>query len=301
MRFTTTFILLFLFVFSAFTQNNNFLVKENAVWSTVEVHCLPNGNLYSTHHIKFEGDTLFENNFYKKIFRCNDESQIDWFYSGMIREDEQNRVFFKPPGYPEGMVYHFGVSVNDTITAVNTYLNAMDTLHFVVTTVDSVELLNGYRKRIILHEYVNDKEETWVEGLGSYYGVLNSCNNAYGAICGGYEALCYKEDESLIYQNQLYQTCHYAALVDVEESGFDNIQIYPNPAADMLNINFSHQLNLTEDLVLTMHSIDGKKILEKKLAKIKNAVYLQKVNKGVYIINIRGSQFNLPSYKILVD
>lgn len=303
MRFTTTIILLFLFTFSTISQNSSYLVKADAVWSTVEIHCLPNGNLYSSHHIKFEGDSLFENNAYKKVYRCNDEAQLDWFYYGLIREDELQQVFFKPPGYPAGMIYNFGVSVNDSIEAVNTYLNAYDTLHFVVTAIDSIEMLDGFKKQITLHEYMNNKEEIWIEGLGSYYGVLNSCNNAYGGVCGGYEALCYEEAGNLIYQNSLYQTCHYAALVGINEIGLEDLQVYPNPASEIIYIDINSDIRTNPNLIFELFSLDGKKIVEKKLVKNKNAVYLPAVNKGLYIIKLeqRDSGYNLPLIKILVD
>ncbi len=121
---------------------------------------------------------------------------MKWGYYGFIREDENQRVYLKPPGYFEGMIYDFSVSVGDTIKALNIYLNS-DTLNFVVTQVDSVLLLIDYRKRIKLYEYINQKEEVWVEGLGSYFGILNSCNDSYGVFVVDMNHCVTKKQENL--------------------------------------------------------------------------------------------------------
>ncbi len=288
-------------VLSVFSQNQNYLVSENALWSTVEVHCLPNGNLYSSYHNKMEGDSVLGNLTYKKLWRCNSESLDDWFFYGLIREDDQHKVFYKPIGYNEGLIYHFGVEEGDTVFALNTGLNSMDTLHFKVTTIDSVELLDGFKMRIILHEFNNDKEEVWIEGMGSLYGLLNSCNNAYGAVCGGYESLCFEKNNVLIYQNASYNTCHYSALVDVMENAGSPFKIYPNPAKDLINIQLDDLALLKNDLKVELYSMNGKKISEKKLVKNKNALYLPLVNQGFYILRIKSKQTGFPAYKILVD
>ena len=147
---TLFFVLSFYIIFG---QNNNYIVNENGLWSTVEVHCMPWGNNYSTYFIKFSEDTVIDQFTYKKAWISEDEFHSNWNFYGFIREDEEHQVFLKPPGYAEGKVYDFDVEVGDTITARNIYLNA-DTLHFVVTQVDSVLMLDRYRKRITLFEYV---------------------------------------------------------------------------------------------------------------------------------------------------
>jgi len=247
-----------LFTLFSSGQTEKYIVNENCVWSTLEIHCMPNGNNYSTYFIKYEGGTIIDSYVYKKIWRCDEESQINWGFYGFIREDENQRAYLKPPDYFEGLVYDFSVSVGDTIEARNVYLNN-DTLHFVVTQVDSVLLLTDYRKRIKLFEYINQKEEVWIEGLGSYFGILNSCNDSYGGVCGGYEALCYEETETLIYQHPEYSTCYYAATVGTDEINLENFLVYPNPAEDFVSLDFSN----TEKKEIELIDLAGEKILKK--------------------------------------
>ncbi len=138
----------------------------------------------------------------------------------------------------EGKVYDFSVEVDDSIKCVNYWLSN-DTLYYRVVSVDSVETLLGFKKRIILYEYINDKEEIWVEGIGSFYGIMNSCNNAYEGCCGSFDALCYKEYDQLIYQHPDYNVCFYEAIVGIPTHEQASFSVYPNPANEQINIIFS--------------------------------------------------------------
>ena len=53
--------------FSAFSQLDNYIVNEEGLWSTLELHCLPTGNNYTTYFIKLEGDTIIDGFTYKEI------------------------------------------------------------------------------------------------------------------------------------------------------------------------------------------------------------------------------------------
>jgi len=251
--------------------------------------------------MKFDGDTVINDLTYKKMWQCTEESLDNWYSWGFIRENENGEVFTLPPDYIEGKVYDFGVSVGDSIEARNLYLNS-DTLYYLVTSVDSVLLLDGYRKQITLYEYKNDKEEIWVEGLGSWYGILNSGNNSYGGgACGSYSALCYEEGGTLVYQDPEYSTCHFNQLVSMAENEFSVVKIYPNPAQNILHIDFeSNDITDFEGEVKIINSL-GAKIFEKKLGFYKNVLYLHKVDRGIHFIFLTNSDNNYPPYKLIVD
>ncbi|MEZ5198252.1 MAG: T9SS type A sorting domain-containing protein [Bacteroidales bacterium] len=280
----------------SFGQKSNSIVSEGALWSTLEVHCMPTGNNYSTYHLKFEGDTLIDSHMFKSIWRCDEESQETWTFYGFIRENEDNQVFLKPPDYVEGLVYDFGVEIGDTVVARNVYLNS-DTLHFLVAEIDSILLLDGYHKRITLWEYMNEKEEVWIEGLGSLYGILNSCNGSYGGVCGSYEALCYTSDDLLIYQHSDYTTCHYNVTVDIGLSSIEQMSVYPNPAKDFTVLEFSND----RERQVEIFDLSGKKITKNLLFDKIFYLNLHLVDKGTYIIKVNdGTNFYLP-IKLIVD
>lgn len=289
-------VLLSFFVSFAISQTENLIVDNANIWSTVDIHCLPNGTSYSTYFIKFESDTVIEGFNYQKVKRCNEEDQLTWDDYGFIREDAEHRVFLRPPDYYEGLIYDFGVETGDTLEARNIYLNN-DTLHFVVVNVDSVLLLDGYKKRVILYEYLNEKEEVWIEGLGSYFGILNSCNNSYGSACGVYEALCYENNGVMIYENPAYTTCYYTVLVGSGLTFDESIKIYPNPANGFVTVEVPYG-NIGE---IEIFDLNGKKILNKMFSGKKVSLNLQQMDKGMYTVKLNDFIFSYPPYKLIVD
>lgn len=283
---------------SAFSQLDNFIVNEEGLWSTVDVHCFPGGNNYNTYYIKFHEDTLIDGFTYKKIWRCDEEDMASWSSYGFIRENEEHQVFLKPEDYIEGLIYDFGVSLGDTVEALNVYLNSNDILKFIVTQVDSVLLLDGYRKRIVLYEYTNDKEEIWIEGLGSYYGILNSCNDSYGAVCGGYDALCYKESDALVFQNDTYETCYYSVTVGLHPGKKEgSFNLYPNPAKDKINIDFTNDGKRE----IEIWDFSGKKVANYLFLYKNISLNLQEVDNGMYFIKVLDNKNYYHPYKLIVD
>jgi hypothetical protein len=230
------------------------------------------------------------------MWHCNEQSQSNWSIYGFVREDENKRVYMKPPGYFEGMVYDFGCAIGDTIDIWNIYLNG-DSLHFVVTDIDSVLLLDGYKKRITLLENNNQLEEVWVEGLGSYSGILNSGNNAYGAVCGSNQALCYETSGTVIYQNPDYTGCYYSVSVNVDQFFVNHINFYPNPAKDFITIDLTDKGTNEIELV----DLNGKLISKTITVENKVLLNLHEVDKGIYFIKINSNNFNYTPSKLIVD
>jgi hypothetical protein len=298
MRVYLTLIITFLFV-SAYTQPTNNIVHENAVWSTLDIHCLPTGTSYSTYHIKFEGDTIIEGLDYKIIWRCDDEFLLSWNFYGAIREDDQQQVFLRPPFNFEGKIYDFGVSLGDTIQTTNHFLNS-DPLTFVVTGVDSVLLLDRFRKRITVYGYDLMIEEVWIEGLGCPYGVLRSSNFGYGASCGITESLCFEEADLLVYQHPAYNSCHYDAMVGSTEYKDLSIQIYPNPASDKLVIEMGNNEGHESDKTLHIYSIDGKCVLKDTFYNPRKEINLESFNRGVYFVWLISGQTVYPLTRLIV-
>lgn len=282
-------LLLFIAILSLpfWANTQNVIVNPDYLWSTVEVHCLPSGNSYTTHYIRFDGDTIIENLNYKKVWRSDDEFMEEWEVYGFVREDDDHRVYFRPPGYFEGLIYDFGVEPGDTLQAVNYRLND-DTLNLVVTSIDSVELLDGYHKRITLFEYNNIKEEVWIEGLGSLYGILNSCNDSYGGACGGYELLCYQNDNDLIYRHPDFETCYFDGIISsIIETDDEVMTFYPNPADESLNIS----LKQNGRYILTFYTQLGEKVWEHPVDR-NSKLDVSSMDPGMYFIKVKNSAGN---------
>ena len=67
----------------------------------------------------------------------------------------------------------------------------------------------------------------------------------------------------------------------------NNIQIYPNPCSESLNINFSHQLN--SECIISIIDLTGRPIISKSFNKNSNSLLINtnQLDKGIYLLKIK--------------
>ena len=123
-------------------------------------------------------------------------------------------------------------------------------------------------------------KETWVEGIGSDYGLLWS--GYYGIPDGWHCLLCFHQNGELIWQNPEYNTCTYPYDA-VEENKDSEVSIYPNPGNNMLNICTALQNARVE-----IYDITGK------------LVYNQEITENVTSINTEGWPSGAYIWKVAV-
>jgi hypothetical protein len=79
--------------------------------------------------------------------------------------------------------------------------------------------------------------------------------------------------------------------IGIDENGFETVKIYPNPAKDLLTIDFSEMLN--EKVVLRISNMIGELILEKEIPANSNQHYqlsLSEFGNGNYILTLETPQ-----------
>jgi hypothetical protein len=125
-------------------------------------------------------------------------------------------------------------------------------------------------------------KETWVEGIGSDFGLLWS--GYYGVYDGWHCLLCFHQYGELVWQNPEYNTCTYP--YDAVEGNKDSeITLYPNPANDVLHI-----VGTQDHASVNVFSIDGK--IVKKIEIDDNAeINISDLQPGLYIIGV-GNEFS---------
>ena len=80
-----------------------------------------------------------------------------------------------------------------------------------------------------------------------------------------------------------FSDCIEFTTLGVEEFNLlSAVKIYPNPAMSTLNIEHP----LIEGMILTLFSIDGKKLIEKAISKKLTKIDISKFSKGVYLIQL---------------
>ncbi|MBQ1761227.1 MAG: hypothetical protein IIZ94_16270, partial [Prevotella sp.] len=140
---------------------------------------------------KIEGDTLLDGVSYKVMYTTRNEDLTDWNCWGFLRETEDRQVFSRRPSTSdEQLLYDFSMQVGDTIFMYEDYM--------VVVEIGEVLVGDEPRQQIVL-EYPFGETETWIEGIGSLYGIIDS--GSHFLVGGSTDLLCYYEDGDLIWQN----------------------------------------------------------------------------------------------------
>ncbi len=178
------------------------------------------------------GDTLIGNVRYMKIMgTMNDSYPI--FYT-LLREEDGKVWKRYSIAHPETLLYDFTASVGDTLT-IGDFGQRL-----IIDSIGTVQIGNADRKKFWLRLQSNNPggyqfTETWVEGIGSDYGLLWS---GYLAIPDGWHCLlCFHQNGELIWENPEYSDCTFNGVInEVEENDDAGITVYPNPARDRIVI-----------------------------------------------------------------
>ncbi len=145
---------------------------------------------------KIEGDTLVDGVPYKVMYATRNEDLTGWNLWGFLRETEDGQVFSRRPSTSdEQLLYDFSMEVGDTICMCD---YGYDECCMVVVEKGEILVNEEPRQQIVL-EYPFGETETWIEGIGSLYGIIDS--GSHFLVGGSTDLLCYYEDGDLIWQN----------------------------------------------------------------------------------------------------
>jgi hypothetical protein len=153
-------------------------------------------------------------------------------------------------------------------------------IYLEVESIDSITLLNGEKRKRLNFD---DETESWVEGIGSTYGLLKvgweQC-----AFDWYFELNCFTENGILKYDNPDFDGCYVITTgIDEKASGF--LQLFPNPVGDFTEIKFPYKENNIYELrindsygklVGTINNIHSGQVL----------VPTQNLKRGTYIIRL---------------
>jgi hypothetical protein len=67
-----------------------------------------------------------------------------------------------------------------------------------------------------------------------------------------------------------------------------DFSVFPNPASDYIKIISN---NLNDKAIITIYNIEGKKMIEETISQSHNIIYINKLNSGLYTIEIKNDKF----------
>lgn len=189
--------------------------------------------------IKFEGDTLLNNQVFKKVYYSYDSLNLDWVFADLyIREDDQERVYTRD-NYEESerLVFDFSVTVGQTIDWLS-----FEGCPVEVTDVQQIEYPDGVSRKTITLTYPDifsggTRTTQWIEGLG---------NNEVGPLYSGGGVICTTDwtrwllcayNDGEIFHGLEQSSCF---VVDVDDLLLEEgIQVYPNPTSGKLQLDIT--------------------------------------------------------------
>jgi len=216
-------------VLSSYSQLNYFLPDSNSYFSV------------SPYKFWFQGDTIIRNKKYKKVFQQNGDSIADFnkaTYYAAVREDTLSEKIYciqKDDGV-ERLISDFSLNAGDTVSVYSFWPFGTPEKRIIkVKNVDSIQINNQYRKRINIDIENNNYIESWIEGIGSTFGLFFP--SAYGfADLGLPELICIHINNIIVFQNPYYNDCFKDLLVGIIEKNHFFFKIYPTITKDYLII-----------------------------------------------------------------
>ena len=231
------------------------------------------------------GDTLVEDVRYMKIMgTVNDSYPI--FYT-LLREEDGKVWKRYSIAHPETLLYDFTASVGDTLR-IGDFAEEM-----VLDSISMVQIGGVDRRKFwfgLEYDGLGNPraKETWVEGIGSDYGLLWS--GYYGVYDGWHCLLCFHQYGELVWQNPEYNTCTYPYDA-VEENKDSEIALYPNPVRDRVVIEGIEvaEVEVYNTLGQMVKTIQGT-----------NEISVADLPQGVYLLRIADAEGKDYTNKIMI-
>jgi len=286
--------LMMIFVFS-WSQEYHTLVDTNKMWSTKHQY----GMTPSSDFTKFQGEETLDGHIYNKVWTTSDTNLTNWDSYGYIREDTNKRVYIRYwTGGPDDLRYDFGADEGDTVYL---FYDPMG-IFFVIDSIDNYSLLSGEtRKRFHLSCYAGPGgfmgNDTWIEGMGSLYGVMQSGSCA---LVGDMpQLICFTENDTLKYFNTSFADCYLITGLVSPGSGSESITLFPNPSEGIITVKVNDPSILP--LTIAFYNLLGKQILENEINETRTSINLNEVTRlSIVCYHVTGSKGFYYAGKIIV-
>jgi hypothetical protein len=244
----------------------------------------------ATDIIKINGDSVVGSHSYKKIISSSD-SLDTWNYLGLVRE-EANKVYYIRDGATgEGLLYDFNLGAGDTASIVS--YSCPNPIIYQCSYTDSITN-SGKRYKIIYFD--SPFGEIWIDGVGSFYGPLNSG----AADCMAdlwFMLLCFHRNDVLLYMDETVTHC-YINTVGISESVKESgLSLLPNPVIRGQMLLIKSDINVER---IELYTMAGQKLISTEGASKIASVATVDLAPGMYCVKIFTNNHVVNNRKIIV-
>ena len=240
---------------------------------------------YSNYVNWCSGDTIIGNVRYMKIMGILNNGDPHLF---TVLREENGKVWKRHLNTSvETLLYDFTASVGDTLCF------GEPGAPFVLDSISMVQIGDVDRRKFwfgLEYDGLGNPraKETWVEGIGSDFGLLWS--GYYGVYDGWHCLLCFHQYGELVWQNLEYNTCSYPYDA-VEENKDSEISVYPNPVRDRVVIE---GIEIAE---VEVYNALGQIV---KTFQGTNEISVADLPQGVYLLRIADMEEKVYTNKIMI-
>lgn len=268
-----------------FAPTNSQWVQESNIWENPPPHLV---KTYYNYIIK--NDTIINNKKYSKLYRSFNkllDSSLSCYNFWNYLFYDSNKVYIGNNPDSMNLLYDFNIVKGDSFAVATKYCMPQSSYKCVVDSVDSILLGNTLRKRIFInfHTVYLHPDIVWVEGIGDMrYGIYDDYGCLSELLWAGDSFLfdCFTDNNQTTYGSCYYGNCNTSA----EETKInDDINLYPNPCSDMLNIEYKM---LHEEVQIIINDITGRVIKKERLQmNEKTQVVVSDLKEGVYFVRLK--------------
>lgn len=279
-------------------QDSIHFVDSTATWNVAKTY--PHGDIQHPFFVEtltkvygFDGDTLFENKLWNKIYSTSDS---DFFsnktYLGNLRE-ENGLVIFIDTSNVIDTIYDFNLLIGDSIK----YDFGIDSSYISISSIDSILINGSYHKRFFFTEPTGPNaftilQEIWIEGIGSVHGPLFPAKPAVFSteMPDSMYLTCYKNNDTIIWSNPYYNECYINIALSLNDSPetIKGILIFPNPVTYELTIDLPQ--NTGSDFIISIFDLTGKIVFRQNYqSSDKIIIDTRYLNNSFYIMQIKST------------
>ena len=285
---------------TAFANAQNSFPTNNAIWNykVRAENWLSGVNGSANVYYSICGDTIFNNTTYNKLYTTLDTTicgENSGQFLGGLRQDEQ-KVYFYCAQFREFLLYDFGLSIGDTMDidygfyysfwSNNNKHEFMEQYQRLV--VNNIQIVNGIKIFSLSQDFGQDI--IWYEGIGSINGLFHKGIPTLDGYSFDFTLNCFKHNDIVEYlSNPDCNKCFCRNYVGIKENTMNNVNIFPNPTKDILNIDIPENINIKS---ITIYSIDGKLIAKKKYSFNSGQLNISSLAKGSYTLDIETDKGN---------
>lgn len=208
------------------------------------------------------------------------------------------------------LIYAFEVSKNDTVTfnMLSCFGSIID-MEYKVAKIDSIIVDNDTLRRVkcelLSGRDLNPNPYEYIEKIGSKRILIEDAAGCSSIPESRPPWLrCYQEGD-LLYKTEAFLNygnydCDYVEPVStIPTRKYSDINIYPNPAADCINISFDN--NKHSDFFLSIYDVQGKLQKSKKLDLNNSNISISDLVTGIYILKITDNEKVLKMDKLIIE